>query len=81
MATLDKSKPYGTIHGDSRVSFEQGGKYFNAECDEVGMDEVSQTIAEIGATRAPEKAKAAKTEIKPAVKPETSDADTQLANQ
>lgn len=39
MAKLDKSKPYGEVHGDVPYRYEQGGKLFNAqgdECDEKG---------------------------------------------
>lgn len=38
--TLDKSKPYGTVHGkDDRfpdAAFSQGGRYFNRDGNQVG---------------------------------------------
>ncbi len=37
MAQLDKSKPYGTVHGDvTGKRFEQGGVYFDGEGNEIG---------------------------------------------
>lgn len=34
---LDKSKPFGTIHGDiSGRRFEQGGRYFDGDGKEIG---------------------------------------------
>lgn len=34
---LDKSKPFGTVHGDvSGRRFEQGGKYFDGDGKEIG---------------------------------------------
>lgn len=36
MATLDKSKPYGEVFGCPGVAFDQDGKHFNSEGNQVG---------------------------------------------
>lgn len=33
---LDRSKPFGTVHGSAEVAFEQDGRLFNHEGDLIG---------------------------------------------
>ena len=51
MAELDKSKPYFHVHGDaSGAAYEQGGKMFDGNGQQVGLipadDDVADDVAE-----------------------------------
>lgn len=38
MAAFDENKPYGSVRGSSGVRYEQDGRFFNAQKQEVSID-------------------------------------------
>ena len=59
MATLDKNRPYGTIHGIFDVVgalYEQDGKFFGSDFNEVGAQPAAEEPTAIKAKSKPAKA-------------------------
>lgn len=53
MAAFDEAKPYGTVRGSSGVRYEQDGRFFNAQKEEVGIDGAPVKTAKKAPTKKP----------------------------
>lgn len=64
MAELDRNRPFGTIHGivENGAAFEQDGKLFNVQGQEIAVESEDAPAEEAEAVKAPKTAKPVKTD-------------------
>jgi len=67
MAQLDKSKPYGTVHGLPGVMYDQDSKVYGVNFEEVNIDGTPIEEADEEVTTEPKAKAAAKPKAKSAV--------------